>query len=73
MMAVRPLTSRSSFLFSSRLLGDDSRESTAEREAVGEESERRWFERGRRAGCVKLREFGGENVRNEEDSDEGGV
>ena len=82
MTAVRPLTSRRSFF--SFWIWDDSGESTAEREAVTEESDRRWWlERGRRAGSVNLREFGGENLRSEckeeekegkeEGSDGGGV
>ena len=72
MTAVRPLTSRRSFF--SFWIWDDSGESTAEREAVTEESDRRWWlERGRRAGSVNLREFGGENLRSEceEEEEEG--
>ena len=79
MTAVRPLTSRRSFF--SFWIWDDSGESTAESEAeaVKEESDRRWWlERGRRAGSVNLRQFGGENLRSEceeeeEGSDGGGV
>lgn len=75
MTAVRPLTWRRRFF--SFWIWDDSGESTAEREAVKEESDRRWrLERGRRAGSVNLREFGGENLRSEceeEGSDGGGV
>ena len=75
MTAVRPLTSRRSFF--SFWIWDDSGESTAEREAeaeaeaVKEESDRRWWlERGRRAGSVNLREFGGENLRSECEEEE---
>ena len=69
MTAVRPLTSRRSFF--SFWIWDDSGESTAEREAVTEESDRRWWlERGRRAGSVNLREFGGENLRSECEEEE---
>ena len=71
MTAVRPLTSRRSFF--SFWIWDDSGESTAEREAVTDESDRRWWlERGRRAGSVNLREFGGENLRSECEEEEEG-